>query len=315
MVIMKPKLKHMKFLLLALLFAVNSTSFAQSTSYYRQLRYNHVSPYIDVVGIYPIDSSTASTTSHYVFKYDKSKRLIEIINNHYFTEKVHPLASLGAHRVVLSYQDGIETRTFYDSNNMRIWNDRHVYKEVFLIDENGLRKKLNFYDLANKPMESNWKITEYQWEQSKEFIIERRYNLLGKVVPLSPYFMFGITGIVLNENGVPKGHYNLSERLEIIENNDGVASYQDTYDQIGNHIQYTYHDKEDNLTMNQWGFAVGEKKYDLLGNFQKLILLDDKHNVLTTREINSNASIKITPVAIEKDSIGPKNKLKKNERL
>jgi len=249
----------MKLSLLALLFTISSSSFAQSTSYFRQLRYNHVSPYIDIVGIHPIDSSTASKTSHYIFKYNKSNRLTEIINNHFHTEKVHPLASLGVYKVIFNYEEGNEIRTFYDPNNKRISNDRNVYKEVYLLDKNGLRKQLNFFDLENEPMESNWEITEYQWEQSKKYIVERRYDLKRDLVTLSPYFDFGITGILLDKNAAAKGHYNLNEELEVTENNDGVASYQDTYDEMGNHTKYTYNDKKDDLVMNQWSFAVGKK--------------------------------------------------------
>ena len=293
----------MKLYFSLLLLIVSSSSFAQRTSYFRQLKYNHVSPYIDIVGIHPIDSSTASTTSHYVFKYNKSNRLTEIINNHFHTEKVHPLASLGVYKVIFNYEEGNETRTFYDPNNKRVSNDRNVYKEEYLLDKNGLRKQLNFFDLENEPMESNWKIAEYQWEQSKKYIVERRYNLKRVFVTLSPYFDFGITGILIDKNGSAKGHYNLNEELEVTENNDGVASYQDTYDEIGNHTKYSYHDKKDNLVMNQWSFAVGKKKYDTLGNFIELILLDNKQDLIVTHEINSNVSIKMSPIASRKDSL------------
>lgn len=297
----------MKLYFSLLLLIVSSSSFAQSTSYFRQLKYNHVSPYIDIVGIYPIDSSTASATSHYIFKYNKSNRLTEIINNHFHTEKVHPLASLGVYKVIFNYEEGNEIRTFYDPNNKRVSNDRKVYKEEYLLDKNGFRKQLNFYNLENEPMESNWEIAEYQWEQSKKYIVERRYNLKRDLVTLSPYFEFGITGILLDKNGAAKGHYNLNEEQEVTENKDGVASYQDTYDHMGNHTKYTYHNKKDDLVMNQWAFAVGIKKYDTLGNNIKLTLLDNNKDIIVTREINSNASIKMSPIATSKDSLEIKN--------
>lgn len=88
--------------------------------------------------------------------------------------------------------------------------------------------QLNFYDLDNKPMESNWKITEYQWKKSEKYTIEKRCNLKKELVDLSPYFEFATTGILLDKNGTPKGHYNLNEKLEVTENDFGVASYQDT---------------------------------------------------------------------------------------
>jgi len=295
--------KNRNKIIVILFYLVAFSSFSQSKKYFRQLKYNHVSPYIDIRGIHPITSIIAEKASHYVFKYDSLNRLIEINNKHYHTEKVHPLASIGAYKVVFEYKNGKEIRTFYDLNNNSITNDRKVYKEVYLLDQNKLRKQLNFYDLDNKPMESNWGITAYQWEQSKKYIIERRYNLKKELVTLSPYFDFGITGILLDKNGSAKGHYNLNEQLEVIENNVGVASYQDTYDETGNHTKYTYHDKNDKLVMNQWGFAIGRKKYDSLGNYIELTLLDTNQNIIVSREIYSNASIKTSPAATIKDSL------------
>lgn len=295
--------RTMKLSILSLLLMISSFSFAQTTNYFRQLRYNHVSPYIDIVGIHPIDSSTASTTSHYILKYNKSKNLTEIINHHYSTEKVHPLASLGVHKVIISYDDDKEIRTFYDPNNNRITNDRKVFKEVYLLDKNGLRKQLNFYDLDNKAMESNWDVAKYQWEQSKKYVVERRYDLEKNLQTLSPYFKFGVTGIIVVKNGMPKGNYNLNSKLQITEDESGVAPYQDEYDKMGNHIRYTYHNKKGDLTMNQWNYAIGEKTYDKLGNFIELKLLDDKQNLITTREIPSNVSLKTSPPASRKDSL------------
>lgn len=293
----------MKLSLLLFLLGVSLSSFAQNVDYFRQLRYNHVSPYIDIVGVHPIDGNTANTTSHYIFKRNESNKLTEIINNHYHTEKVHPLASLGVYKVVFDYQEGKEIRTFYDPNNKRISNERNVFKEVYLLDENGRRKQLNFYDLNDSPMESNWAISAYKWEKTKKFVIEKRYNLKGDLVTLSPYFKFGITGIRLDKNGAAQGHYNLNNDLKVSADSTGVASYQDTYDAAGNHILYTYHDEKGNLTMNKWNFAVGKKKYDSLGNFVQLTLLDDKKNKLNTREIPSNVSVQLSPIASRKDSL------------
>ena len=99
----------MKFLKVILLLCVTASLFAQndtSTNYFRHLRYNHVSPYIDLAGTYPINRETAKATSHYIFKYDNAGRIIEIINNHYHTERQHPLASLGVYKVAIAYPEG-----------------------------------------------------------------------------------------------------------------------------------------------------------------------------------------------------------------
>ena len=41
------------------------------TRYYRQLVYNHVSPYVPIRGIYEISPETAQTAPHYVFRRDE----------------------------------------------------------------------------------------------------------------------------------------------------------------------------------------------------------------------------------------------------
>jgi hypothetical protein len=289
-------------LLLFLTFSIQAQQ-ESSTQHYRHLRYNHVSPFIQLVGIYPIDETTAKATSHYIFKYDNSNRLVEIINNHYHTEKKHPLASIGVFKMVIEYEKGEETRTFFDLNNHRITNDRGVYKEVFSLGKNQFKNTLAFYDLEGNPMESNWNISKYQWEKKNDWVIERRFNLKNEAVKLSPYFDFDVTGILLNKNGAPKAKYNLDEKLAIVENSLGIASYQDKYDDQGSHVEYSYHNVKGELTLNKSKFAVGEKIYDTLGNHIGIKLYDAERKITFDRPTPSNISIELSGPASRKDSI------------
>jgi len=295
----------MNYLRIILLLCIATSLKAQnnSTEFFRHLRYNHVSPYIELAGTYPIDSETAENTSHYIFKYDGELRIIEIINNHYHTERQHPLASLGVYKVEINYSEGTESRIFFDKNGKRIANDRAVYKEVYTFNNKGNKIKLQFYDEENKPMESNWNIVEYHWSKNKKLIIEKRYNLKNEAVALSPYFQFGATGILLDKKGFPKAQYNLDENLKIIINDKGIASYQDVYDAEGNHVVYGYYDANDNLVTNQWGFAYGEKKYDAIGNYIELEQFDVDKKRIRGREIPSNSKIELAAAASKKDSI------------
>ena len=298
----------MKFLKIILILCIATSLNAQnnSTEYFRHLRYNHVSPFIELAGTYPIDEKTAETTSHYIFKYDAEHRIIEIINNHYHTERQHPLASLGVYKVEVTYSEGTETRIFFDKNGRRITNDRAVYKEVYWFNKKGVKTKLQFFDVENNPMESNWGIAEYHWSKHKKLIIEKRYNLKNEAVSLSPYFQFGTTGILLDKKGIPKAHYNLDENLKVIVNNKGVASYQDEYDVEGNHVVYSYHDANDSLVTNQWGFAYGEKKYDAIGNYIGLDQLDVNKKRIHKRDIPSNSKIELAALATKSDTIAIK---------
>jgi hypothetical protein len=281
-------------------------SFAQNdfaVKYYRHLRYNHVSPHIPLKGIHEIDKHIAENTSHYVFKFDDHNRVVEIINNHYHSERRHPLASIGAYKTNISYSKTEETRTFFDKNDKRISNDREVYKEVFSLDKRGNKTQLKFYNLEDQPIESGWKIARYEWSQHKKWLVEKRYNLNNEPVNVSPYFAFGITGIKYGKSGNPQGHYNLNETYQITNNEIGVASYQDTYDAQGNHVRYTYHDQDNNLVKNQWGFAIGIKGYDENGNQILLSSFDQADSLIRERNIPNNISYAIAPNLPQKDSL------------
>ena len=139
-----------QFFLVAFALGVSLFTIAQNQStkqYFRHLKYNHVSPYIKLTGTYPISEAEASTTSHYSFTYNQNDQLISITNNHYFTERRHPLASIGAYKTIITYQDHQETRIFLDIKGNRVTNDRGVYKEIFTRNKEGNYTALEFFDL------------------------------------------------------------------------------------------------------------------------------------------------------------------------
>nr|WP_321243367.1 nuclear transport factor 2 family protein [uncultured Psychroserpens sp.] len=300
-----------KILNLGILLVISISAFGQNNElqkHYRHISYNHVSPYIAFIGTHQIDKATAENTSHYVFKENEKGQLIEILNNHYHTEKTHPLASIGAYRTVINYKGNKEIRIFFDPNGKRVTNDRGVYKEVYYYDSKQFKNKLEFLDLEDQPMESNWKVAQYQWLKKKKLIIEKRFNLKGEFVNVSPYFAFGITGIELYKNGTPKAHYNLDENLKVKNNSVGVASYQDTFDAYGNHVKFSYHDTANALVMNQWNYAIGEKVYDDIGNQIGLRRYDETNALLMDVPTPSNIKTTLSDVATAKDSLAIKNR-------
>lgn len=295
----------MKAFKLFILLLISTTTLAQSninTKYFRHLRYNHVSPFLDLAGTYPLEKLKADATSHYIFKYDNNERIIEIINNHYHTEKQHPLASLGVYKVKIDYSKNKEIRTFFDKNGKRIVNDRNVLKEVYSYNKKGVKSKLQFFNLDDKPMESNWGIAEYSWSEHKKLIIEKRYNLKNEAVSLSPYFKFGTTGILLNKKGFPKAHYNLNDKLQVVVNEKGTASYHDIYDAKGEHVTCSYHDEKGNLVTNQWGFAYGEKEYDSIGNQIGLAQFNTNKKRIRGGKVPTNIKIELASKATKADS-------------
>ena len=119
---------------------------------------------------------------------------------------------------------------------------------------------------------------------------------------LSPYFKFGTTGILLNKKGFPKAHYNLNDKLQVVVNDKGTASYQDIYDTMGNHVTYSYHDEKGDLVTNQWGFAYGEKEYDSIGNQIGLAQFDTNKKRIRGRKVPTNIKIELASKATLADS-------------
>ena len=299
-------MKLKKTIVLFLVCSISAITIAQNKSsnkYFRHLRYNHVSPYIKLVGTYPISETIARNTSHYIFKYNSNKQLTEIVNNHYFTERRHSLASIGAYRTIITYEGNKETRVFLNKDGKRIINDREVYKEVFTINKKGNYSKLEFFDVNDKPMESNWKIHQYQWFKKRKMVIEKRFSLKNEPRNLSTYFEFGITGMKFRKDGSPIGNYNLDKNYNVVNNSFGTASYQDTYDKNGNHVKYTYHDKDNKLVINQFGLSIGRKEYDSIGNYIKQGHYDTNDKFLRGRDIANNQHIVLSKKATKQDSL------------
>ena len=260
------------------------------TRYYRHLVYNHGSPNVPYIGIYDISKDEAASAQHYEFKYDDNGKLTEIINYNAETWRNHPLTHLGSYRTTFQYVGNKEIREFYDKDGGRVKNLRNVYKEVYSLNEDGFKFSLEFYDLDDKPVESNWNISRYSWEKRGDLIIERRYNLKGELMPLSPYFNFHISGIKYDSAGHFQAHYNLNDALEVVNNENGIACYKDTYSKSGNHLGLAYYDKNDILTPSPWQSAMGRLCYDSEGNVTSLEFVDKDGVVVSRETYNYDAS-------------------------
>ncbi|UII23050.1 nuclear transport factor 2 family protein [Fulvivirga ligni] len=288
-------------LLLSLSIVIFTLSHASAEEhYYRQLLYNHVSPYVPIVGIHEISKEEAMGESHYLFKYDKQGRISEIISNYYLDGRLHFLASIGAYRAVFTYETGKEIRTYYDKNNQRIINAMNVYKEVYNVDSKGFKYALHYYDLDDEPMESVWNISRYEWKRHKNMVVENRYNLKDEPMQISLFFEFKTTGIVYDKKGWPKAQYNLNDDLEITDNSIGVAAYLDEYAENGDHAKVSYHNSNGNLVLSmKGGCAVIEAYYNENGVEIGSTCFDVNKNEIKKIDVNE---VKLAALASVRDS-------------
>ena len=102
--------------LMLLFILVFQSIYAQTTKYYRHILMNHMTPRMELKGLYPISAVTAENVAHYIFSYDDKDRVTEIINSHPSARGQHPLSDIGAYRVQIDYQGNKEIRTYYDKS-------------------------------------------------------------------------------------------------------------------------------------------------------------------------------------------------------
>jgi hypothetical protein len=268
-------------ILLAVVLLITTQAQANTTKYFGNIRYNHVSPYVDIKGVNPLNKEQTKNRPHFIFIYDSNKKLITIIDKSYNVVKRHHIASLGAYKVTFTYQNNKETRLFFDVNNDPMINMKGVYKEIYSFNNKGFKNGLSFYNQKNQLMESSWKISHYKWFKKNNWVIENRFNLKNEKQPLAPYFDFATTAIEYDKTGNPYKHLNLDEKLEVTNNGDGVAYYQDSYDEHGLHKKFAYYDKNNSLTHNQWEFGYAIKHYDELGNYLYRVKFDKSNKQLS----------------------------------
>lgn len=251
-------------------------SYAQTTSYYRHILVNHMTPRMDLKGLYPISSVVAESVAHYKFSYDDKGRVIEIINSHPSVRGEHPLTDLGVYRVQIEYEGNTETRTFFDKENKRTRNLRKVDKEVYIYTQDGFKTGLSYFDLDDNPMESGWNISNYVWTQQDSLVLEERYDIDGEPQVLAPFFTLGKTLIEYGENGLITAQYNVNDQHKPIAHPTGMASYHDVHDKDGNVVLILYRDINGKLINAADGeFATILLIRDHFGNVTESIGIDD----------------------------------------
>jgi hypothetical protein len=263
--------------------------------YFRHLVFNHDSPCAPYTGTYEIAQEVAKGVGHYEFHYDAQGRVTEIVNESPEDWRQHPLTHLGAYRTVYSYEGKTLTLRFYDKDGARVSNLRNVQEEVYTLGDDGRPESLAFFDGSGKPMESNWNIARYAWEEHDGMLIERRYNLKGELVPLSPYFRFTVSGLVIGKNGDFVAHYNLNENLEIIDNENGIACYKNAYANNGNLMNIIYYNAKGDIVPSPWKFAVVNLAYDENGNPVSEDLIDENGHFVTRGTFQFDASGSLMP--------------------
>lgn len=101
-----------------------------SIAYYGELRYNHVSLHVPIEGIMPFKRYPKGK-SHFQFKFDDKKRIVEIVNHTFGRLPLHPLTHFCAHRISIDYENGQEIRRYFDIKNQQLLTFAECIKRFF----------------------------------------------------------------------------------------------------------------------------------------------------------------------------------------
>ena len=123
----------------------------ENIKHYRQLLFTET-PWDPIRGTHEISAKEALLVNSYAISYDDSDRIVQVTFGR--GDSLLPKSRLGAAKVMMTYKDNLETRTYFDINGDPKTVNGEVFKSVYTMDEKGFRTGLKFYDTAGAPMEN-----------------------------------------------------------------------------------------------------------------------------------------------------------------
>ncbi|MCK5051896.1 MAG: hypothetical protein KAS53_09245 [Candidatus Cloacimonetes bacterium] len=191
-----------------------------------------------IIGLSSINDEEIKYFSHcYHFAFDDLDRITEI---NYLVEGVisdnDPY--FNAAKVIITYSDGYEKRSFLDKNNFIIENSNGVYYNILKYDDEQNTVNLFNYDNHDNLIVDINQVVQYRRKFDKT---KRQINT-----------------VFFNEKG---------ERVNL---NYDYCETSINYDDLGYSLEIRYFDVENKLTENIYGFAILNKKQFLDSNIHEI---------------------------------------------
>jgi hypothetical protein len=259
-----------------------------NVEHYRNLLFTE-SPWDPIRGTHQITAEEAKTVNNYTFTYDDTKRLVQVTYGR--GDSLLPKSRLGAAKVVMTYQDNQEIRTYFDTKGEPKTVNGDVFKSVYTMDENGFRKGLKFYDEAGEPVENRNKIAYYVWSKTIfGDVRENRYNLADEETVLNEFCPFYELWFTYDENGrvTRMANYNNDSLYDCTaENcgNIGVSYFDFKMDENGGLLSFSVHSTTGQLSNLYWGWARFEQTLDENGYVVERVMYDQDDEMLSGKKV------------------------------
>ena len=233
-------------------------------AYYRQLRFSET-PFDPVTGNHEINADEAKAANHYKFIYDEESRLISV--EYIRGDELLRGSSTGASRIRISYDGNKETHHFFDHNGESTkWAGVHT--AVYELNENGIRKGLQFLDKDGNLTENRNGIAWFEWQVLLTGQVrENRYNLDGEETVLNEFCPFYELRFSYDDKGwvTDMANYQGDTMYNCtVENcgDIGVSFFAFEYNDAGDMTSFSVRSLTGQLSNLYWGWARFENKYD-----------------------------------------------------
>ncbi len=267
----------------------NKTSQSADTlKYFRHILFAETA-FDDVLGTYEITAEEAKTINNYKFVYDQKKRPVSIEFNR--GNLLLGYGELDAAKIAIEYTDSTETRLFFDKDNNPTEVNGKVFKYVFSLNAEGMRTGLRFYDKEGNQLENRNKIASYTWSKLPDGMIkENRYNLVGEEVVMNEFCPFYELRFSYNEKGFVNrmANYQADTLYNCTAENCGdigVSYFLFDISEKGDLLKFTVHNTTGRLANLYWGWAKFEIKYDSVGNAIERTYWDQDDEFLSGKKI------------------------------
>lgn len=256
--------------------SVESTEF-ESVQHFRSLLFSET-PWDPIKGTFKLTADEAQSINNYKFTYDDSQRLIQV--EYCRDTTLLEFSRLGAAKVVISYEDNLEIRHYFDSKDSVKTVSGDVFKTVYDYDSEGFKSGLKFYNEDNEQIENKNKIAYYTWSTTPMGLIkENRFNMAGEEVVLNEFCPFYELRFSYDENGyvTRMANYEKDALYDCTaENcgNIGVSYFLFKNDENGSLQEFSVHSTTGQLSNLYWGWAKFSLTFDENGYVVERVMYD-----------------------------------------
>ena len=260
----------------------------EKVQHYRHLLFTET-PWDAVRGTHKLTADEAKSVNNYTLMYDNSKRLVQVTYGR--GDSLLPKSRLGAAKVVMTYNDNLETRTYFNTKGEPKTVNGEVFKSVYEMDKNGFRTGLKFYNESGEPTENRNKIAYYTWSETEQGDVkENRYNLADEETVLNEFCPFYELRFTYDENGrvTKMANYEKNELYDCTAENCGdigVCFFDFKMNEHGGLLEFSVKSTTGQLSNLYWGWARFEQKLDKNGYVVERVMFDQDNEMLAGKKV------------------------------